>query len=616
MLHSRREVVPFNQIQGIASTNVYAYSNGDEEFFPVEGHYYHGIFLGFKWECIEFARRWLLMRKTCIFPNILQAADMWHQLKTVERVTDGKQFPLILHLNGSLEKPKRDSLLIYPRSLDLPYGHIAIICDVIPGFIRVAEQNYEYYNWSDNYSREIPLIFKNNCYYIEDEHEVYGWMEIENIENLEPLDETKLDSILKQYQQTNPIGTLERCTIPNKNCPLSFSWLNENDQAEKLYMQAYATDLLRTDTNTFPYYKADQNLLLNIAGASNELHKMFLHATGYVLENDDLLRHFCIPEVFWSKIRQSWLNEKDLNMTGRFDLAFNGTQIKLFEYNADSAAALFEMSIILEKWAKKINFERTFMSGFQLHRILVKNWKKFQSVRRVHILIDDDQEELMTAYYMQTVLKEANIESKLCILTKDLYWKDSKIIDSDGYEVELVWKLWMWETVFSNYIQCEKQGILNKQINGEHPDLHQILLHDQIKVMEPLWKVITSNKAILPVLWLLYPNHPNLLQSEYALTNDLKQIPFVKKPIVGRAGHNVTLYDVNGESVLGETKGKFIDRSCIYQELFSLTKFDGYYPIIGSWIVNDSFAGFGIREDKKLITDADSPVTACSIVLK
>ena len=433
MLHSRREIVPFNHIQGIACNNIYAYSNGEDDFFPVERHYYHGIFLGFKWECIEFVRRWLLMRKTCVFPNIPIAADLWNQLKTIERVTDGKQFPLNLHRNGSSDKPTRDSLLVYPRSAELPYGHVAIICDVIPGFIRIAEQNYEYYNWSDNYSREIPLVFRNNAYYIEDEHEVYGWMEIEDLEQLEPLDEGKLDFILKQYQQIDPIGTLERYTISNKNSQqFSLAWLNENDPAEKLYAENYAEDLLRRDTNTFPYYKADQDLFLNIASASNKLHEMFLHATDHVLKNDELLRHFCIPEVFWPKIRQSWSTEKDFRMTGRFDLAFNGKQIKLFEYNADSAGALFEMAVILEKWAQVINIERTFMSAFQLHRILVHNWKKFHSIERVHILIDEDQEESMIAYYMQRVLRDAEIDSKICILTRGLFWKDSKIIDDDG----------------------------------------------------------------------------------------------------------------------------------------------------------------------------------------
>lgn len=616
MLHTRREIVPFNHVQGKTSTNVCAYSNGDDHCFSLERHYYHGIFLGFKWECIEFARRWLLMCKSCILPNILHAADIWTQLQTLEHLTDGKQISLTKHLNGSSEKPKRDSLLIYPRSAALPFGHIAIICDVVPGYIRVAEQNYQYYNWSDNYSREIPLKFQNNCYYIEDEHQVYGWMTIENSENLEPLDETKLDLILKQYQQRSSIGTLERCTIPNKNSHLTFSWLNQNDKAEKLFMDLYGSDLVRTDTNTLPYYKANQDLLLNIGGVSNELHEMFLKATEHVLQNDELLKKFCIPEVFWPKLRESYLNEKDLTMSGRFDLAFNGKEIKVFEYNADSASALFEVAIIQEKWAQKINFERTFMSGFELHRILVKNWKKFSTIKRVHILIDVDQEELLTAYYMQNVLKEANIDSKICIMTNDLYWKNSKIVDNEGYEVELVWKLWMWETIFINYLKCEKEGTLTKKIDGEHPHLCQILLNDDIKVIEPLWKVIPSNKAILPILWLLYPNHPNLLRSEYLLTDDLKQVPFVKKPIVGRCGHNVTLYDVNGETVIDETTGRFIDRDCIYQELFSLSNFDGYYPIIGSWIVHGLFAGFGIREDTKLITDADSPVTACCIVWK
>ena len=29
--------------------------------------------------------------------------------------------------------------------------------------------------------------------------------------------------------------------------------------------------------------------------------------------------------------------------------------------------------------------------------------------------------------------------------------------------------------------------------------------------IEPIWKMMWSNKGILPVLWRLYPDHPNLL---------------------------------------------------------------------------------------------------------
>ncbi|CAF1125392.1 unnamed protein product [Rotaria sp. Silwood1] len=619
MLKSETKVIPFNKVQGVASTNVHAYSNGDGEFFSVERHYLHGIFMGFKWQCVEFARRWLLMRKSCIFPPVPHAADMWNDLKYVERVTDGKKFPVKVFPNGSPHKPKPDSLLIYARNDELTFGHVAVICDVVPNFIRIAEQNYIYHSWSDNYAREIPLIIKDNCYFIEDEDDICGWIEIDDNDELQPLDETRLDTILKQYQEATPIGTLNRCSITDKDFHSINNWLNEDDPAEKYFIQLYGPNLIRANTDTLPYYKVDQNFALSVGSTSNELHEMFMDATNYVIENDDVLRNFCIPEIFWPKLRQSWLHERDLMMTGRFDLAFDGQQLKTFEYNADSASALFEMAIIQEKWAEAAKIDHTFMSGFQLHRLLVKNWQKVCShinIKYVHLLIDNDPDEILTSLYMQRVLKEANIESKLCILYDNLYWKDSKIIDNDGNEVQLVWKTWMWETVFHDYLQAEQDESLNKKINGEHPRLCQIVLNDHIKVIEPLWKVIPSNKAILPILWSMFPNHPHLLHSEWTLTDDLKQNGYVKKPIVGRCGHNVTLYDVSGDSILDETKGKFVDRDVIYQKLFSLPKYEDYYAIIGSWIVHGLFAGFGIREDKKLITDAESPVAACCIVWK
>ncbi|CAF1227261.1 unnamed protein product [Didymodactylos carnosus] len=190
--HSKR--VPYNQIQGIASTNVPAYSNGDDEFFSGERHYLYGIFTGYKWQCVEFARRWLLIRKGCTFKDIRSAGDIWTGLTHVERVTDGQRFRLKAHPNGSPQPPQKDSFLIYPRTTEQPFGHIAIICEIVPGFIRVAEQNYRFHQWSGNYSRQIPLVFKNGGYYIEDEDENFGWMDIEHGNHLLPLDELEADA--------------------------------------------------------------------------------------------------------------------------------------------------------------------------------------------------------------------------------------------------------------------------------------------------------------------------------------------------------------------------------------------------------------------------------------
>ncbi|CAF3707941.1 unnamed protein product [Rotaria sp. Silwood1] len=624
MASIKNGTVPYNQIQGVASINVPAYSNGDEDFFSVEEHYLHGIYMGIKWQCVEYARRWLCMRKQCIFQNVRHAADIFTNVKSIERVTDGKHFPLKAYPNGSPHKPQVDSILIFSRAEDQPFGHIAIICDVVPDFVRIAEQNIDSKYWPGDYARELRLIQKNDLYYIEDDEGIItGWMEIEDNHQLEPLNESNLDVILKQYQHQRLAGTLERCMISNKTFESKDSWLDKNCPAEKYFIDIHGENIARTDTDYLPYYKIDNYLLFHIGTASNEIHRMFIEATQRVMNDDELMAHCGIPQVFWSRIRYSWANHRHLEMSGRLDLAFNGEQLKVFDYNADSTSALFECSVIQQKWAEAVQLESTFLPGFQMHRALVYNWKHMNIKSRVHLLINNDPEEMLTGLYMQQVMNEAGIDTKLCRMTDDLYWKDGKIEDSDGRLVTTVWKLWMWDTIFNDYFNTQKERGLDVDnnthwipTNGEHPHLSDIFLNDQIQVIEPLWKVITSNKALLPILWSMYPNHPYLLRSEWTVTDTLKRSGYVKKPIVGCCGQNITLYNNDDETVIDETMGNYRNRNCIYQELFHLTYFNGYYCIFGSWILHGHFTGFCVYEDQKLITNAKSPVTACCIVWK
>lgn len=193
-------MVRYNEVLGVASTNVAGYSNGNDEYFSGEKNFVHGIFTGYRWQCVEYARRWLLLRKTCIFRNIPTAADIWTNLDEIVRVTDGKKFSLIAHRNGSSVKPKKDSILIYPRCRDLPYGHVAIITEVGPDYIRIAEQNYRFSRWPANYSRQISMGFLHENFHLRDHYKISGWMEISGNENLKPLDQEAIDIIQNQIQ--------------------------------------------------------------------------------------------------------------------------------------------------------------------------------------------------------------------------------------------------------------------------------------------------------------------------------------------------------------------------------------------------------------------------------
>ena len=70
-----------------------------------------------------------------------------------------------------------------------------------------------------------------------------------------------------------------------------------------------------------------------------------------------------------------------------------------------------------------------------------------------------------------------------------------------------------------------------------------LLKHDfeKLRSIEPFWKLIVANKALLPLLWSLYPNHPNLLPSYYDdPQSETGEVPtgteWVSKPLFGRKG--------------------------------------------------------------------------------
>ena len=169
----------------------------------------HGVYTGFQWQCVEYARRYLLLRKSCTFADVRNACNIWTEIRHVERITDGKEFPLRPVANGSSEPPKKDSLLIYVRSRKMPFGHVAVITNVEDDHVYIAEQNNLFNYWPGDYARRVPLRHRDGLYYIDDEDKLFGWMEIEDNGALKPFEETEKEKILAKYLQPQSEQTEE-----------------------------------------------------------------------------------------------------------------------------------------------------------------------------------------------------------------------------------------------------------------------------------------------------------------------------------------------------------------------------------------------------------------------
>ena len=170
----------YGQVLGISRSGVKAYSNCQSDCVIYEPHQWKGTYTGIKWQCVEYARRWLLINKGLVYGDVDIAADIWTKISSLTEVSTNKLHPLASYLNGSKQAPAVGDLLIYSQEFNKT-GHVAIVThvDTSNGFIDVAEQNFSNKTWPDNYARRIELINKDGAYWLLDQY-LLGWKHISN----------------------------------------------------------------------------------------------------------------------------------------------------------------------------------------------------------------------------------------------------------------------------------------------------------------------------------------------------------------------------------------------------------------------------------------------------
>jgi glutathionylspermidine synthase len=123
------------------------------------------------------------------------------------------------------------------------------------------------------------------------------------------------------------------------------------------------------------------------------------------------------------------------------------------------------------------------------------------------------------------------------------------------------------------------------------------LVASSLRVIEPAWKMLLSNKGLLPILWELFPDHPNLLPAYFEpgrIRGD-----YVEKPLLSREGANVVIHR-GGQTIAAD--GEYGEEGRIYQAYAPIPRFGDDYVTVGAWIVGDEPAGIGLREDASPIT--------------
>ncbi len=338
------------------------------------------------------------------------------------------------------------------------------------------------------------------------------------------------------------------------------------------------------------YYAFDDAQIDVLETATQELHAMYLQAIAKIVQVGDY-EHLGVTEHQAALIEQSFL-AKDPCLYGRFDLSYDGVGApKLLEYNADTPTALFEASVAQWYWLKErpdLNWRADQFNS--IHEQLVLAW---QSLSQTHhwqkvyfCAVTDSIEDLVTCRYLQDTAIQAGIKTSLLDMT-DIGYDGVDFVDLVGAPMQTVFKLYPWEW-------------LTEEPFGVHLDT------TRTQWLEPAWKLLLSNKAMLCVLWQMFEGHPNLLPCYFDETK--LGAYYVKKPFFSREGANISLK--NGQSVEYST-GDYGQEGYVYQAVKPLPKFvntqgQAVYAVIGSWVIEHTPAGIGIREDSSLITKDSS----------
>jgi glutathionylspermidine synthase len=336
-----------------------------------------------------------------------------------------------------------------------------------------------------------------------------------------------------------------------------------------------------------------------LEAAGNKLQEMCLAAAQHIID-EKRYAELDIPEFAVEAIEWAWNNEPPA-LYGRFDISWAGAQSgsapKLLEYNADTPTSLLEAAVIQWNWLKAMPTDLVSAKPDQfnsIHEKLIAKWKDVDSYlsKPIYFAALDNPEDQLTVTYLRDTAQQAGLDT-LQLFMQEIGWNDDQqaFLDPDEHPMFSIFKLYPWEAMLQ-----------------EEFGPHALDTYTAVRWIEPIWKMLLSNKGILPILWQLYPNHELLLPSffdsaHFDSPGTMKN--YVRKPLMSREGANITMVRDNATiaSTPGPYNGKQIYQALAPEAVFPEKTGTARHPILGLWMIDQDCCGLGIRESAGPITD-------------
>ncbi len=423
----------------------------------------------------------------------------------------------------------------------------------------------------------------------------------------------------------------------NSNVPIRDGW----EEKIKLQGLVYSPTMLPNGT-VMQYWKEGAVYDITMADveameeAAKAVFAMLDFAGEWILDNPRYMYKMGIPKFAQAMVAKSWRDQIDGqefgSVYGRFDFRFGGVNHpdesmrtpKLYEYNADTPTCLVESAWVQWQWLQDTAHGPDQWNLMQ--ELLIEAWKRNLGLIEqrlghkpvIYFSYTEDEysgEDAMNTYYIQDCCAQAGYDTRNLYVEEIMLGDDGLFYTGDGKEhIEVIFKLYPWEFMME---QRFAKAIVKDQLREEPVTTVQGNQTLGTIWIEPPYKMLWSNKGILPILWDLFGNkkskHYDAEKAKYLLPTwfageepkGLKT--YVKKPLLGREGACVKI--VKDGEVLEEYAGNYGKEGYVVQAFAPLPAFSTddsdqpVHPVMGVWMIDGEPAGLAIREATTLVTD-------------
>lgn len=334
--------------------------------------------------------------------------------------------------------------------------------------------------------------------------------------------------------------------------------------------------------------------------ACEELYSMLERAADHVVTHRRW-QELGIPANATRLIEFTWENRYRFPLLyGRFDLAgvIDGKPAKLIEFNADTATTLPETVDIQADQLPQAGLRK----DQQFNRFYEQLQERLLYIRELHpekageFLVSTlgHVEDNLNSYLIADAARTLGFHTEMLELPEIVFSAEDGIFIERGKEFlpfDFFFKLIPWE-----FIAMQEPRLMDI--------FTEITLQEKAIILNPAYSMLFQSKGILKILWELYPNHPNLLETTDN-PRDFRGRPYVEKVLFGREGENIQVVDETGRT-RERNHGDFGHFPKIYQSYTQLPlDSDGDIYQAGVYYTGQASA-LSFRRRDGLIVDADA----------